>query len=109
MDMAKSSSKNLNPPSAPYPTVAQSDYIQNGLVLPKDAKHLELLLRDVHQKGFFDIELCYQLRQREGLKDVEQRISKQLDLQQRGVERMRGEGKSGRNGFVRIVEECLSV
>jgi len=109
MDMAKSSSKNLNPPSAPYPTAAQSDYIQNGLLLPKDAKHLEILLRDVQQKGFFDIELCYQLRQREGLKDVEQRISNQLDLHQRGVERMRGEGKSGGNGFVRIVEECLSV
>ena len=109
MDMAKSSSKNLNPPSAPYPTVAQSDYIQNGLVLPKDAKHLEILLRDVHQKGFFDIELCYQLRQREGLKDVEQRISNQLDLQKRGGNERRRKSVHGGNGFVRMVEECLSV
>jgi hypothetical protein len=109
MDMAKPSSKNLNPPSAPYPTAAQSDYIQNGLVLPKDAKHLEILLRDVHQKGFFDIELCYQLRQREGLKDVEQRISKQLDLQQRGGNERRRKSVLGGNGFVRMVEECLSA
>ena len=109
MDMAKPPSKNLNPPSAPYPTAAQSDYIQNGLVLPKDAKHLEILLRDVHQKGFFDIELCYQLRQREGLKDVELRISNQLDLQQRGKEEKRRKSVLGGNGFVRMVEECLSV
>ena len=109
MDMAKPSSKNLNPPSAPYPTAAQSDYIQNGLVLPKDAKHLEILLRDVHQKGFFDIELCYQLRQREGLKDVELRISNQLDLQQRGGNERRRKSVLGGNGFVRMVEECLSV
>jgi hypothetical protein len=96
MDMAKTSSKNLNPPSAPYPTAAQSDYIQNGLVLPKDAKHLEILLRDVHQKGFFDIELCYQLRQREGLKDVELRISNQLDLQQRGKKEKKKKERSRR-------------
>jgi hypothetical protein len=55
---------------APLPTAAQSNYIQNGLVLPKDPKNLELLLRDVDAKGFLDIELVWKLRQKEGLKNV---------------------------------------
>jgi hypothetical protein len=49
--------KKLEAPSASFPTVAQSDYIQNGLVLPRDPKNLEILLRDVDAKGFLDIEL----------------------------------------------------
>ena len=80
--------------SAPYPTAAQSDYIQNGLILPKDPKNLELLLRDVHQKGFFDLEFCYQLRQRESVKGVEQKIVSQLKQNQ---------------DFKGLVEECLSA
>jgi hypothetical protein len=60
--------------SAPYPTKAQMDYRQNGLVLPKEIKNLEILLRDVQEKGFLDIELLYRLRQRESLKRVEQEI-----------------------------------
>ena len=80
--------------SAPYPTVAQSDYIQNGLILPKDPKNLELLLRDVHQKGFLDLEFCYQLRQREGTKGIEKKIVSQL--------------KQSRD-FKGLVEECLSA
>ena len=80
--------------SAPYPTAAQSDYIQNDLILPKDPKNLELLLRDVHQKGFFDLEFCYQLRQRESVKGVEQKIVRQL--------------KQNR-GFKGLVEDCLSA
>ncbi len=65
-------------PSAPFPTVAQSDYIQNGLVLPKDPKNLELLLRDVDAKGFLDIELVWKLRQKEGLKNVRGKIRRKL-------------------------------
>jgi hypothetical protein len=65
-------------PSAPFPTVAHSDYIQNGLVLPKDPKNLELLLRDVDAKGFLDIELVWKLRQREGLKNVRGTIRRKL-------------------------------
>lgn len=61
-------------PSAPFPTAAQSDYIQNGLVLPKDPKNLELLLRDVDAKGFLDIELVWKLRQKEGLRNVRGKI-----------------------------------
>jgi hypothetical protein len=80
--------------SAPYPTVAQSDYIQNGLILPKDPKNLELLLRDVHQKGFFDLEFCYQLRQKESVKGVEQKIVGQLNQNR---------------DFKGLVEECLSA
>jgi len=65
-------------PSAPFPTAAQSDYIQNGLVLPKDPKNLELLLRDVDAKGFLDIELVWKLRQKEGLKNVRGQIRRKL-------------------------------
>ena len=92
--MSQTAKKQSNPPSAPFPTVAQSDYLQNGLVLPKDPKNLELLLRDVHQKGLFDLEFCYQLRQRESVKGVEQKIVGQL--------------KQSRD-FKGLVEECLSV
>ena len=90
--ITKSSKKDVVP-SAPYPTAAQSDYIQNGLILPKDPKNLELLLKDVHQKGFFDLEFCYQLRQRESVKGVEQKIVSKL--------------KQNRD-FKGLVEECLS-
>ena len=65
-------------PSAPFPTTAQSDYIQNGLVLPKDPKNLELLLRDVDAKGYLDIELVWKLRQKEGLKSVRGKIRRKL-------------------------------
>ncbi len=65
-------------PSAPFPTAAQSDYIQNGLVLPKDPRNLELLLRDVDAKGFLDIELVWRLRQKEGLKNVRGNIRRKL-------------------------------
>jgi hypothetical protein len=65
-------------PSAPFPTVAQSDYLQNGLVLPKDPKNLELLLRDVDAKGFLDIELVWKLRQKEGLKNVRGTIVRKI-------------------------------
>ena len=92
--------------SAPYPTAAQSDYIQNGLILPKDPKNLELLLKDVHQKGFFDLEFCYQLRQRESVKGVEQQISNQLQSQQ-PIARDKVSGRNG-NDFVRMVERCLA-
>ena len=73
-----SSKKRNEVPSAPFPTVAQSDYIQNGLVLPTDPKNLELLLRDVDAKGFLDIELVWKLRQKEGLKDVRGKIRRKL-------------------------------
>ncbi len=76
--MNPTSSKKSQPPSAPFPTVAQSDYIQNGLVLPKDPKNLELLLRDVDAKGFLDIELVWKLRQKEGLKNVRGKIRRKL-------------------------------
>ena len=62
----------------PYPTKAQLDYRQNGLILPKKREHLELLLKDVHTKGYLDIELCYRLRQKEAVKDVERTIVDKL-------------------------------
>ena len=60
--------------SVPYPSKAEIDYRQNGLVLPKEKRHLEILLRDVHQKGFLDIELLYHLKQKETLNRVQQQI-----------------------------------
>ena len=65
-------------PSAPFPTAAQSDYIQNGLVLPKDPRNLEILLRDVDAKGFLYIELVWKLRQKEGLKNVLGKIVRKI-------------------------------
>ncbi len=62
----------------PFPTADQSDYMQNGLVLPRDPKNLELLLRDVDAKGFLDIELVWKLRQKEGLKNVRGQIRRKL-------------------------------
>ena len=52
---------------------------QNGLVLPKDSKNLEILLRDVQQKGFLDLELLYQLRRKEAVKDVEKEIADRIE------------------------------
>jgi hypothetical protein len=57
---------------------AQSDYLQNGLILPRDPKNLELLLRDVDAKGFLDIELVWKLRQKEGLKNVRGKIARKI-------------------------------
>ncbi len=76
--MSQTAKKQSNPPSAPFPTVAQSDYLQNGLILPREPKNLELLLRDVDAKGFLDIELVWQLRQKEGLKNVRGKICRKL-------------------------------
>ena len=76
--MNPTSSKKSQPPSAPFPTVAQSDYIQNGLILPRDPKNLELILQDVDAKGYLDIELVYRLRQKESLGSVKQKIVRKI-------------------------------
>ena len=86
-------------PSAPYPTKAEMDYSQNGLVLPKDPKNLEILLRDVHQKGFLDLELLYQLKEREAVRDVEKEIA----------DRIKNPLEEGTPLFQRVFEECLSL
>ena len=86
-------------PSAPYPTKAEMDYSQNGLVLPKDPKNLELLLRDVHQKGFLDLELLYQLKQKEAVRDVEKEIA----------DRIKNPLEEGTPLFQRVFERCLST
>ena len=86
-------------PSAPYPTKAEMDYNQNGLVLPKDPKNLEILLRDVHQKGFLDIELLYQLKQKEAVRDVEKEIA----------DRIENPLEEGTPLFQRVFERCLAV
>jgi hypothetical protein len=76
--VSQTAKKQSNPPSAPFPTVAQSDYIQNGLILPRDPKNLELILRDVDAKGYLDIELVYRLRQKESLGSVKQKIVRKI-------------------------------
>jgi hypothetical protein len=57
---------------------AQSDYIQNGFILPKYPKNLELILRDVDAKSYLDIELVYRLRQKESLGSVKQKIARTI-------------------------------
>jgi hypothetical protein len=57
---------------------AQSAYIQNGLILPRDPKNLELLLRDVDAKGYLDIELVCRWRQRESLSSLKQKIVRKI-------------------------------
>ena len=76
--VSQTAKKQSNPPSAPFPTVAQSDDIQNGLILPRDPKNLELTLRDVDAKGYLDIELVYRLRQKESLGSVKQKIVRKI-------------------------------
>ena len=76
--MSQTAKKQSNPPSARFPTVAQSDYIQNGLILPRDPKNLELVLRDVDVKGYLDIELVYRLREKESLGSVKQKIVRKI-------------------------------
>jgi hypothetical protein len=77
--VSQTAKKQSNPPSAPFPTVAQSDYFQNGLILPRDPKNLELILRDVDAKGYLDIELVYRLRQKESLGLVKQKIVRSIE------------------------------
>jgi hypothetical protein len=48
----------------------------DGLVLHKDLKNLELILRDVDAKGYLDIELVYRPRQKESLESVKHKIVK---------------------------------
>ena len=85
-------------PSAPYPSKAEMDYNQNGLVLPKDPKNLEILLRDVHLKGFLDLELLYQLKEKEAVRDVEKEIA----------DRIENPLEEGTPLFQRVFERCLS-
>jgi hypothetical protein len=68
------------------------------LVLPKAPKNLELLLRDVHQKGFLDLELLCQLKQKEAVNDIEQEIAYRID----------NPLDEGTPLFQRAFEECLS-
>lgn len=65
-------------PKGPPPTKAESDYIQNGLQLPKERENLEALLRDVELKGYLDKEYCYRLRQKEAVKRLKKRIEGQI-------------------------------
>ena len=51
---------------------------KNGLILPRDPKNLELILRDVDAKGYLDIELVYRLRPKESLSSVKQKIVRKI-------------------------------
>ena len=84
--------------SASKVRLAEYAYNQNGLVLPKDSKNLELLLRDVHQKGFLDLELLYQLKEKEAVRDVEKEIA----------DRIANPLEEGTPLFQRVFERCLS-
>ena len=70
--------KECDCPKGPPPTKAESDYIQNGLQLPQSKENLELLLKDIQQKGFLDKEYAYRLRQKEAVKGLQKRIEGQI-------------------------------
>jgi len=71
--------KDCDCPKGPPPTKAESDYIQNGLQLPQSKENLELLLKDIQQKGFLDKEYAYRLRQKEAVKGLTKRIEGQIE------------------------------
>jgi hypothetical protein len=55
-------------------------------------------VRDVHQKGFLDLELLYQLKQKEEVKRVEKEIA----------DRIENPLEEGTPLFQRVFERCLS-
>ena len=76
--------KDCDCPKGPLPTKAESDYIQNGLQFPKQKNHLQLLLKDIQQKGYLDKEYAYRLRQKEAVKGLTKRIEGQIDGDEMG-------------------------
>jgi hypothetical protein len=76
--------KDCDCPKGPPPTKAESDYIQNGLQLPQSKENLELLLKDIQQKGYLDKEYSYRLRQKEAVKGLTKRIAGQIDGEEMG-------------------------
>ena len=76
--------KDCDCPKGPPPTKAESDYIQNGLQLPQSKENLELLLKDIQQKGYLDKEYAYRLRQKEAVKGLQKRIEGQIDGEEMG-------------------------
>lgn len=89
--------------TAPYPSEAEMDYRQNGLVLPNQHKNLVLLLRDVHQKGFLDLEFLYQLKQKEALKRVEKEIFDKL-YNDEGINEQRNFFYTFKRAFIGCIE-----
>lgn len=77
--ITKKKKKDCDCPKGPPPTKAESDYIQNGLQLPQSKENLELLLKDIQQKGYLDKEYAYRLRQKEAVKGLTKRIAGQID------------------------------
>ena len=84
--------KDCDCPKGPPPTKAESDYIQNGLQLPQSKENLELLLKDIQQKGFLDKEYAYRLRQKEAVKGLQKRIEGQIEA---GASKGEGEADKG--------------
>jgi len=80
--------KDCDCPKGPPPTKAESDYIQNGLQLPQSKENLELLLKDIQQKGYLDKEYSYRLRQKEAVKGLTKRIAGQIDDEEMGGDKI---------------------
>ena len=57
------------------PTEAEMDFYQSGLRLPNTVENLEKLLVDLRKSGRFDNELCYLLRKKESLKELQDWIT----------------------------------
>lgn len=52
---------------------------KNGLILSKDTKNLELILRDVDAKGCLDLELLFQLKKKEKVRGIEKEITDRIE------------------------------
>jgi hypothetical protein len=65
-----------HPPNPP--TKAQSDYIQNGIQLPKRKANLQKLLNQMRLQGYFNNEFNYALRKKESFQDFVRRIKDQI-------------------------------
>jgi hypothetical protein len=56
--------------------------------LPQSKENLELLLKDIQQKGYLDKEYAYRLRQKEAVKGLTKRIEGQIDGEEMGGDKI---------------------
>ena len=56
--------------------------------MPQSKENLELLLKDIQQKGYLDKEYAYRLRQKEAVKGLTKRIAGQIDGEEMGGDKI---------------------
>ena len=60
--------------------------------MPQSKENLELLLKDIQQKGYLDKEYAYRLRQKEAVKGLQKRIEGKIEA---GAAKGEGEADKG--------------